>query len=112
MHGHSMKLYTMHDAAETLGIDPETLNRWLVDSDLTAIPDPYNHQQYMLDEAQLEQLARQHNRSIAQNRNDGNGATQATMRQMPPETRQPTLPAASAQMSQPVEAQMPPWAGQ
>ncbi len=107
-----MKLYTMQNAAEELGIDAETLNRWLADSRLAPSLDPYDKQRYVLDEAQLEQLARQHNRAIAQDGSNGNGTTEAMVPPVPPETKQSLMPTASPQTPQPPAEQIPPWEGQ
>ncbi|HYT34647.1 MAG TPA: hypothetical protein VEL69_06395, partial [Ktedonobacteraceae bacterium] len=54
-----MKRYTIEDAAKSLGIDTETLGRWLSSAHLAAFPDPQSNE-YVLDEQQLDQLARQH----------------------------------------------------
>src|SRR6266699_4536940 len=55
----SMKRYTIEDAAKSLGIDTETLGRWLSSAHLAAFPD-HQSNEYVLDEQQLDQLARQH----------------------------------------------------
>ncbi len=54
-----MKRYTIEDAAKSLGIDTETLGGWLSSAHLAAFPDPRSNE-YVLDEQQLDQLARQH----------------------------------------------------
>jgi ABC-type multidrug transport system ATPase subunit len=53
------KLYAMQDAAETLGVDIETLRDWMADAQLQPMIDSSN--QPALDEEQVRQLARQHN---------------------------------------------------
>lgn len=54
-----MKRYTIDDAAKRLGIDTETLGSWLASAHLAAFPDARS-QDYVLDEQQLDQLARIH----------------------------------------------------
>lgn len=54
-----MKRYTIEDAAKSLGIDTETLGSWLSSAHMAAFPDPGSNE-YVLDEQQLDQLARQH----------------------------------------------------
>lgn len=61
-----MKLYTMQDAAEALGVNTETLLDWLARERMAVSVDPKNSQQYMLNEAQVEQLAREHPRMPVQ----------------------------------------------
>src|SRR5260221_62304 len=53
-----MKRYTIDDAAKTLGIDTETLGRWLSSAHLAAFPEPGSHE-YVLDQQQLDQLGGQ-----------------------------------------------------
>src|SRR5579885_3405870 len=55
------KHYTLQDAASALGIDEMTLHSWLENFPHEAYTDPRDHQLYVLDEGQLEQLARAHN---------------------------------------------------
>lgn len=52
-----MKLYTMHDAADMLGVDMETLRGWMADVQLQPTIDPSN--QPALNEDQVNQLALQ-----------------------------------------------------
>ncbi len=69
-----MKRYTIEDAAKRLGVDTGTLGRWLTSAHMAAFPDPANHD-YVLDEQQLDQLARAHglqkNAPPAQNAQQG-----------------------------------------
>lgn len=52
------KLYAMQDAAETLGVNIETLRNWMADAQVQPTIDSSN--QPALDEEQVQQLARQH----------------------------------------------------
>src|SRR5579883_1174832 len=54
-----MARYSIEDAAKKLGIDTETLGRWMASANMAASPDPASHE-YVLDEQQLDQLARAH----------------------------------------------------
>src|SRR5437588_6237014 len=59
-----MKHYTLQEAAQALGVDTETLHAWIANIQHETYTDPYDHQLYVLDEAQLEQLAREHNTHV------------------------------------------------
>ncbi|HLH60100.1 MAG TPA: ATP-binding cassette domain-containing protein [Ktedonobacteraceae bacterium] len=54
-----MVRYSIEDAAKKLGIDTETLGRWMASAHMAVSPDPASHE-YVLDELQLDQLARAH----------------------------------------------------
>jgi ABC-type multidrug transport system ATPase subunit len=59
-----MKQYTAQDAALALGIDIQTLYSWLSRNGYQAPVDSHHPQQYVLDQAQVEQLAREHNLAL------------------------------------------------
>ncbi|HET8843373.1 MAG TPA: FHA domain-containing protein, partial [Ktedonobacteraceae bacterium] len=54
----NMKLYTLPDAAEALGIDLETLQAWMADTQIQPAIDA--SQQPVIAEEQIKQMARQH----------------------------------------------------
>src|SRR5256886_13374825 len=79
-----MKLYTIHDAAETLGIDTQTLQAWLANAHLQAHVDPSHRGEYLLDEGQVEQLAREHNNQLMPPSLNGAGGVQAPTPEIQP----------------------------
>ena len=75
-----MKQYTVQEAAMALGVDIQTLSNWLSRyGGNQAYIDPHNSQQYVLHQAQLEQLAREHNLSLLVPQAYNNGVMQAGM---------------------------------
>ena len=88
-----MKQYTVQEAAMALGVDIQTLNNWLSrDGGNQPYIDPHNPQQYVLNQAQVEQLAREHNVSllVPQPQAYNNGVVQAGMPStLPPRWKQP-----------------------
>ena len=59
-----MKQYTAQEAAMALGVDIQTLYSWLSRNEYQAPVDSHNPQQYVLDQVQVEQLAREHNLAL------------------------------------------------
>jgi hypothetical protein len=57
-----MQQYTVQEVAMALGVAIQTLNNWLSrDGGNQPYIDLHNPQQYVLNQAQVEQLAREHN---------------------------------------------------
>ncbi len=83
-----MKQYTVQEAAMVLGVDVQTLSNWLSrDGGNRASIDPHNPQQYVLNQVQMEQLAREHNLSLFVPQAYNNGVVQAGI----PSTLPPTV---------------------
>lgn len=59
-----MRHYTLQEASTALGVDPETLRSWIANFEHEAFTDPYNHQLYVLNDEQLMELAREHQRRV------------------------------------------------
>ncbi len=79
-----MKHYTMYDAAETLGIDTQTLQAWLANAHLQPHVDPSHQGEYLLDEGQVEQLAREYNTQLMPPGLNGANGVQAPMPEIQP----------------------------
>ncbi len=82
-----MKHYTMYDAAETLGIDTQTLQAWLANAHLQPHVDPSHQGEYLLDEGQVEQLAREYNTQLMPPGLNGANGVQAPMPEIQPVKR-------------------------
>jgi ABC-type multidrug transport system ATPase subunit len=94
-----MKQYSVQEAAMALGVDIQTLSSWLShDGGNLAHIDPHNPQQYVLNQAQVEQLAREHNQSLLVPQAHNNGGMQAGT----PSTLHPTISNQVPQNKQPV----------
>ncbi|HYX48171.1 MAG TPA: ATP-binding cassette domain-containing protein, partial [Ktedonobacteraceae bacterium] len=75
----TMKEYTVQEAAMALGVDIQTLYNWLShDGGNQPYIDPHNPQQYVLNQVQVEQLAREHNLSPLVPQAYNNGVMQAS----------------------------------
>ena len=99
-----MKQYTVQEAAMALGVDIQTLSNWLSRyGGNQAYIDTHNPQQYVLHQAQLEQLAREHNLSLLVPQAYNNGVMQAGM----PSTLPPTVSNQVPQNNLPVTQVMP-----
>jgi hypothetical protein len=71
-----------------LGVDIQTLSNWLSrDGGNQAYIDPRNQQQFLLTQAQVEQLAREHNLPVLVPQAYNNGVVQAGI----PSTLPPTV---------------------
>jgi ABC transport system ATP-binding/permease protein len=98
-----MKQYTVQEAAMALGVDVQTLYSWLSRNGNQAYIDPRNPQQYLLNQEQVEQLAREHNLAFAGPQAYNNGAVQAVMPSTAPSTVRNQVP----QNNMPVAAMVP-----
>lgn len=59
-----MTLFSVAQACRCLGIDAKTLHRWLTDAQLPLHPHPQDARKQAITQAQLEQLAQLHQRSL------------------------------------------------
>ena len=99
-----MKQYTVQEAAMALGVDIQTLHDWLSrNGGNQAYIDSHNLQQYVLNQAQVEQLAREHNLSLLVPQAYNNGVMQAGV----PSTLPPTVSNQVPQNNLPVAPVMP-----
>jgi ABC transport system ATP-binding/permease protein len=73
-----MKQYTIHDAAEVLGTDIETLDHWLHDAQLTLVHDTQDRSAPVLSQEQIEILAQRHNIQLVP-------PTDEPLRRLPPQ---------------------------
>src|SRR5436309_1125763 len=73
-----MKQYTIHDAAEVLGTDIETLDHWLHDAQLTLVHDTQDRSAPVLSQEQIELLAQRHNIQLVP-------PTDEPLRRLPPQ---------------------------
>ena len=100
----TMKQYSVQEAAMALGVNIQTLYSWLSrDGGNQAYIDPHNPQQYVLNQAQVEQLAREHNLPLLVPQAYNNGVMQAGM----PSTLPPTVSNQVSQNNVPVAPVMP-----
>jgi len=102
-----MKRYTIDDAAKTLGIDTETLGRWLSSAHLAAFPEPGSHE-YVLDQQQLDQLARQHGLQVSRVAAwDGGQETLSRLQQEDGVSGVPTMHLQQGKAANPIPASPP-----
>jgi ABC-type multidrug transport system ATPase subunit len=88
-----MKQYSLQEAAMALGVDIQTLYSWIppVGQNQIAI-DSQNQEQPVLNQAQVDQLAREHNHPILVPQANNNGVMQAGMPLPPTQTYSSQLP--------------------
>jgi hypothetical protein len=99
-----MKQYIVQEAAIALGVDIQTLYNWLSrNRGNQAYIDPRNPQHYVLNQAQVEHLAREHNLPLLVPRAYNTGVMQSGM----PSTLPPTISNQVPQNNIPVAAPVP-----